>query len=44
MFLDCIKFGFELFIVKMFEMNFFLNDPIHISCHIPFESDSLSKC
>jgi hypothetical protein len=41
-FLDCITFGFELVNQKCLKQKN-LNDPPHISYHLPFESDSLSK-
>jgi hypothetical protein len=44
MFLDCIKFGFELVNQKMSKIKFKKITPPHISCHLPFESDSLLKC
>ncbi len=43
-FFDYTRFGFELGSQKMFEMKIFKNGPLHISCHLPFESDGLSKC
>jgi hypothetical protein len=42
-FLNYIKFGFELVNQKMFEMKI-LKMTHHTSCHLPFESDCLSKC
>jgi len=41
LFLVCVTFGFELVNQTMFEM--WGVDPPHISCHLPFEKDSLSK-
>jgi len=39
-----LNFGFELVNQNMFEMKILKTDPHHISCHLPFENDSLSKC
>jgi hypothetical protein len=44
LFLDCTQFGFELVNQKNVWNENLKNDACHISCHLPFENDSLSKC
>ncbi len=43
LFLGDTRFGFELVNQKMFKNENFKNGPSHILCHLPFESNNVSK-